>query len=178
MARASIAGTMLPTLIAPFAPVYYVPDPDAPVVSGYAAFPDSLGHQPRAYFKVYTKLKVSQTTLKPLYRLSKLQNLGNGRDECGNLMPLPSKPIPVIHTYTTSKSTRTQLTGTGAGQCYKYDGIEGYVAPSNLGSLQELFQLYNPTSDSYILVPSSKVSVANGLGYTQQQTSLGWVVPN
>ena len=177
MARAAIAGTMLPTLIAPFAPVYYVPDPNAPTVTGYTAFPDSTV-QPRAYFKVYTRIKVSQTALKPLYRLSKLQNLGNGRDECGNLMPVPTKPIPVIHTYTTNKNTRNQLMGTGAGQCYKYHGVEGYVAPSNLGSLQELIQLYNPTSDSYILVPSSKVSMANGLGYTQQQISLGWVVPN
>jgi hypothetical protein len=177
MARAAIAGTMLPTLIAPVSPVYYVPDPNAPLVSGYAAFPDSTS-QPRAYFKVYTKLKASQTTLKPLYRLSKLQNVGNGRDECGNLMPVPTKPIPVIHTYTTSKTTRNQLMGSGAGQCYKYDGVEGYVAPSNLGGLQELFQLYNPTADSYILVPSSKVSLANGIGYAQNQTSLGWVVPN
>lgn len=177
MARAAIAGTMLPTLIAPVSPVYYVPDPNAPLVSGYAAFPDSTS-QPRAYFKVYTKLKASQTALKPLYRLSKLQNVGNGRDECGNLMPVPTKPIPVIHTYTTSKTTRNQLMGSGAGQCYKYDGVEGYVAPSNLGGLQELFQLYNSTADSYILVPSSKVSLANGIGYAQNQTSLGWVVPN
>jgi hypothetical protein len=66
----------------------------------------------------------------------------------------------------------------GTGQCYKYDGIEGYVAPSNLGGLQELFQLYNPAADSFILVPSSKVSLVNGIGYTQNQTSLGWVVPN
>ena len=177
MARAAIAGTMLPTLIAPVSPVYYVPDPNAPLVSGYTAFPDSTS-QPRAYFKVYTKLKASQTALKPLYRLSKLQNVGNGRDECGNPMPVPTKPIPVIHTYTTSKTTRNQLMGSGAGQCYKYDGVEGYVAPSNLGGLQELFQLYNPTADSYILVPSSKVSLANGIGYAQNQTSLGWVVPN
>ena len=177
MARAAIAGTMLPTLIAPVSPVYYVPDPNAPLVSGYTAFPDSTS-QPRAYFKVYTKLKASQTALKPLYRLSKLQNVGNGRDECGNLMPVPTKPIPVIHTYTTSKTTRNQLMGSGAGQCYKYDGVEGYVAPSNLGGLQELFQLYNPTADSHILVPSSKVSLANGIGYAQNQTSLGWVVPN
>lgn len=177
MARAAIAGTMLPTLIAPLSPVYYIPDPNAPLVSGYTAFPDSTA-QPRAYFKVYTKLKASQTTLKPLYRLSKLQNVGTGRDECGNLMPVPTKAIPVIHTYTTNKTTRNQLLGSGPGQCYKYDGIEGYVAPSNLGGLQELFQLYNPTADSYILVPSSKVSLATGLGYTQQQTSLGWVVPN
>ena len=177
MARAAIAGTMLPTLVSPFSPVYYVPDPNAPVVTGYTAFPDSTV-QPRAYFKVYTKLKASQTVLKPLYRLSKLQNLGNGRDECGNLMPVPTKPTPVIHTYTTNKNTRIQLTGTGAGQCYKYDGVEGYVAPSNLGGLQELFQIYNPAADSYILVPSSKVALANSLGYTRFQTSLGWVVPN
>lgn len=177
MARAAIAGTMLPTLNASTTPVYYVPDPNASVVSGYAAFPDSA-IQPRAYFKVYTKLKVNQTTLKPLYRLSKLQDVGNGRDECGNLMPVPGKPIPVIHTYTTNKTTRNQLTGNGPGQCYKYDGVEGYVAPSNLGSLEQLYQIYHPTADSYILVPSSKVALANSLGYTLYQTSLGWVVPN
>lgn len=177
MARASIAGTMLPTLIGPVAPVYYVPDPNASVVAGYPAFPDSTT-QPRAYFKVYTKLKASQTNLKPLFRLSKLQNFANGRDQCGNLMPVPSKPLPVIHTYTISKSTRDQLQGNGPGQCYKYDGIEGYVAPSNLGGLQQLYQLYNPVADSFILVPSSKVGLANSLGYNQNQTSLGWVVPN
>ena len=177
MARAAIAGTMLPTLNASTTPVYYVPDPSVSVVSGYAAFPDSA-IQPRAYFKVYTKLKVNQTTLKPLYRLSKLQDVGNGRDECGNLMPVPGKPIPVIHTYTTNKTTRNQLTGNGPGQCYKYDGVEGYVAPSNLGSLEQLYQIYHPTADSYILVPSSKVALANSLGYTLYQTSLGWVVPN
>ncbi|CAG1007483.1 Subtilisin DY [Burkholderiales bacterium] len=177
MARAAIAGTMLPTLNASTTPVYYVPDANAPVVTGYPAFPDSTV-QPRAYFKVYTKLKVNQTTLKPLYRLSKLQDVGNGRDACGNLMPVPGKPIPVIHTYTTNKTTRNQLTGNGSGQCYKYDGVEGYVAPSNLGSLQQLYQIYNPTADSYILVPSSKVALANSLGYTLYQTSLGWVVPN
>jgi hypothetical protein len=168
---------MLPTLNASTTPVYYVPDANAPVVTGYPAFPDSTV-QPRAYFKVYTKLKVNQTTLKPLYRLSKLQDVGNGRDACGNLMPVPGKPIPVIHTYTTNKTTRNQLTGNGSGQCYKYDGVEGYVAPSNLGSLQQLYQIYNPTADSYILVPSSKVALANSLGYTLYQTSLGWVVPN
>ena len=177
MARAAIAGTMLPTLNASTTPVYYVPDPNASVVSGYAAFPDSAV-QPRAYFKVYTKLKVNQTTLKPLYRLSKLQDVGNGRDECGNLMPVPGKPIPVIHTYTTNKTTRNQLTGNGPGQCYKYDGVEGYVALSNLGSLEQLYQIYHPTADSYILVPSSKVALANSLGYNLYQTSLGWVVPN
>jgi len=177
MARAAIAGTMLPTLNASTTPVYYVPDPNAPLVSGYSVFPDSTA-QPRAYFKVYTKLKQGQTALKPLYRLSKLQDTGNGRDACGNLMPVPGKAIPVIHTYTTNKTTRNQLTGNGPGQCYKYDGVEGYVAPSNLGGLQELYQLYNPTLDSYILVPSSKVSLAIGLGYAQYQTSMGWVVPN
>lgn len=104
--------------------------------------------------------------------------MSNGRDACGNLMPVPGKAIPVIHTYTTNKTTRNQLTGNGAGQCYKYDGVEGYVAPSNLGGLQELHQLYNPTLDSYVLVPSSKVSLAIGLGYAQYQTSMGWVVPN
>jgi hypothetical protein len=93
-------------------------------------------------------------------------------------MPVPTKPIPVIHTYTTNKNTRDLLIGTGVGQCYKYDGVEGYVAPSNLGGLQELLQLYNPTADSFILVPSSKVPLANSLGYTQSQTSLGWVLPN
>lgn len=175
MARASIAGTMLPTLISPYAPVEYVPDTGAAVVSGYSAFPDSTV-QPRAYFNVYTKLKVSQTNLKPLYRLSKLQNVGNGKDQCGNPMPVASKPEPVIHYYTTSKSTRIQLTG--SAQCYAYDGIEGYVAPSNLGGLQELFQIYNPTLDSFILVPSSKLAYANSLGFTLNQTSLGWVVPN
>ena len=68
--------------------------------------------------------------------------------------------------------------GNGPGQCYKYDGVEGYVAPSNLGSLEQLYQIYHPTADSYILVPSSKVALANSLGYNLYQTSLGWVVPN
>ena len=133
---------------------------------------------PRAYFKVYTKLKVSRTTLKPLYRLSKLQDTGSGMDECGTPMPVPSKPVPVIHIYTTSKTERNALTAATYGNCFKYDGVEGYVAPSNLGGLQQLYRLYNPTADSWILVPANRVSTAPGLGYTQNQSSLGWVVPN
>lgn len=176
MARAAIAGTMLPTPI-PSGAVLYMPDPSAPVVAGYPAFPD-WGASPRAYFKVYTKLKSSSTNLKPLYRLSKLQNLGSGTDASGTPMPVPSKPEPVIHFYTASKSERDALIVATYGNCFKYDGIEGYVAPSNLGGLQQLFRLYNPTTDSWILVPSSHVTTANGLGFTQQQSSLGWVVPN
>lgn len=177
MARAAIGGHMLPTLNQSTTPVYYVPDTSAPVVSGYTAFPDSI-MTPRAYFKVYTKLKVAQTTLKPLYRLSKLQDTGSGTDECGTPMPVPSKPVPVIHIYTTSKTERNALTAATYGNCYKYDGVEGYVAPSNLGGLQQLYRLYNPTADSWILVPANRVSTATGLGYTQNQSSLGWVVPN
>lgn len=177
MARAAIGGHRLPTLNQSTTPVYYVPDTSAPVVSGYATFPDSI-MTPRAYFNVYTKLKVSQTTLKPLYRLSKLQNTGGGTDDCGTPMPIPGKPIPVIHFYTTSKSERNALTAPTIGNCYKFDGIEGYVAPSNLGGLQQLYRLYNPTADSWILVPANRLATATGLGYTQNQTSLGWVVPN
>lgn len=177
MARAAIGGHMLPTLNQSTTPVYYVPDTSAPVVSGYTAFPDSI-MTPRAYFKIYTKLKVSQTTLKPLYRLSKLQDAGSGVDECGTPMPVPSKTIPVIHIYTTSKTERNSLTAATYGNCFKYDGVEGYVAPSNLGGLQQLYRLYNQAADSWILVPANRLATANGLGYTQNQTSLGWVVPN
>jgi hypothetical protein len=178
MARAAVGGTMLPTLIHPVvAPVEYKPDPSAPAVAGYPAFPNWVG-TPTAYFKVYTKLKTSSTNLRPLYRLSKLQNLGSGTDACGTPMPVPSKPEPVIHFYTTNKSERDALIAATYGNCFRYDGIEGYVAPWDLGGLQQLFRIYNPTTDSWILVPSSHLPTANGLGFTQQQSSLGWVVPN
>lgn len=70
------------------------------------------------------------------------------------------------------------LTAATYGNCFKYDGVEGYVAPSNLGGLQQLYRLYNQAADSWILVPANRLATANGLGYTQNQTSLGWVVPN
>lgn len=178
MARAAIAGTMLPTLIHPtYATVVYEPDPSAPVVFGYSSFPDSTS-TPTAYFNVYTKLKTSSATLKPLYRLSKLQNLGSGTDACGTPMPVPTKPKAVIHFYSTNKSERDARMAPTNGNCFKYDGVEGYVAPSDLGGLQQLYRLYNPTADSWILVPTAHLATANGLGYTQQQTSLGWVLPN
>jgi len=178
MARAAIDGTMRPQPLSGTAATY-TSDPNAPLYVSYPSFPDPVlgAPAPRAFFYVFTKFKQHGGIVhKPLYRLSKVQNVANNRDECNNLMPVPSKAKPVIHRYTTEPSTRDQLTT--SAYCYKYDGIEGYVSPSNTGTLQQLYQIYNPTADSYILVPSSKVSLANSLGYNQQQTLLGWVVPN
>jgi len=94
-------------------------------------------------------------------------------------MPIPGKSIPVIHTYTTINSELTAFMGSSFGNCYNYDGIEGWIASTNWnGALQALYRLYNPSADNYILVPQNKVTMAQGLGYTANQTLLGYVVPN
>lgn len=179
MGSAAINGTMLPTLNYSSTPVYYLTDTNAPVVSGFS-FPDISGGQatPHAYFKVYTQYQISGVQMTPLYRLSKAENVGNGFDPCGFPPPI-TKANAVIHIYTTSDTEKSQLMASTQGNCFNYDGIEGYVASYNwTGGLQTLYRLYNPTADSYILVPSSKLTLANTLGYTQSQTTLGWVVPN
>lgn len=180
MAVAGIKGTMLPTLNYSSAPVYYRKDTNAPMVSPQYQFPDVSRSQrdATAYFKVYTQHQVSGIPMAPLYRLSKAQDIGNGRDACGFLPPI-SKANQVQHIYTISDTEKNQLTTPTQGNCFNFDGIEGYVAPYQwTGSLQQLYRLYNPSADSYILVPSSKLSTATALGYTQGQTALGWVVPN
>jgi hypothetical protein len=81
--------------------------------------------------------------------------------------------------YTTSETERGQLMSATLNNCFDYDGIETYVSPTNsTGTMEQLYRLYNPVADSYILVPSSKLATATSLGYTQAQTSLGWVFPN
>lgn len=181
MARAAFAGTMLPTLNQSTVPVYYTPDVNAATTAGYTAFPDTAGASipPRAYFKVWTRFNIGGIGMVPLYRLSKLQNRGDGKDECGFNMPLPSKPIPVQHVYTTNVDELAALQTATNGNCFKLDGIEGYVAWYNMtGALEELYRLYNPTADSFIVVPTSKIALANSLGYTHYPWWLGWVVPN
>ncbi|MCC6868296.1 MAG: hypothetical protein IT522_05685 [Burkholderiales bacterium] len=65
-----------------------------------------------------------------------------------------------------------------AGNCFDYDGIEGFVAPTNWsGNLVALYRLYNGSNDTYILVPQTKVAAANAAGYTLYQTLLGYVEP-
>ncbi len=179
MASAAINGTMLPTLNYSSTPVYYLTDTNAHSVSGFT-FPDISGAQatPYAYFKVYSEFQVSGVQMLPLYRLSKAEDIGNGFDSCGFPPPI-SKANPVIHIYTTSDTEKSQLMARTQGNCFNYDGIEGYVASYNwTGTLQALYRLYNPTADSYILVNSGKLSLAQSLGYTQNQTTLGWVVKN
>jgi hypothetical protein len=127
---------------------------------------------------VYSRYQVSNVQMTPLYRLSKAQNMGNGFDACGFAPPI-TKQNPVQHIYTTSDTEKSLLMMATQGNCFNFDGIEGYVASSNwTGTLQILYRLYNPTADSYILVPSGKLSTATALGYTQNQTALGWVIPN
>ena len=94
-------------------------------------------------------------------------------------MPLPGKDTPVLHVYTTSDSEKAQFLSATQDNCFQFDGIEGYLAPSNMtGTLEMIYRLYNSSADSYILVPSSKLSIATSLGYTQDQTALGWAIPN
>ncbi|MEO5763725.1 MAG: hypothetical protein ABIR52_00295 [Casimicrobiaceae bacterium] len=116
--------------------------------------------------------------LLPLYRFSKLQDTGAGIDECGYAPPVPAKPKRVLHSYTTSETERAQLTSVTYGNCFRFDGIEGYVAPYNLGGMQQLYRVYNPTKDAYILVPSAYVASATAQGFTQNTTALGWVFAN
>ncbi len=179
MATAAIKGTLLPLPNQSQTPVYYAPDGSANPVAGYTAFPDVAIGTPTAYFFAYTRQVVSGVTMQPLRRLSKLENAGNGNDGCGFPMPLPGKAVPIVHTYTTNDTELFQLMSATAGNCYNYDGIEGWIAPSNwTGNLQALYRLYNPNADSFILVPQSKLTMAQGLGYTANQTLLGYVVPN
>lgn len=63
--------------------------------------------------------------MNPVFPLSKLQNPGSGTDACGTPMPVPSRPEPVIHFYTTSKSERDALIAATYGNCFKYDDVEG-----------------------------------------------------
>lgn len=178
MAAASIAGTMLPTSISPVAPVMYIPDPNAPVVSGYTAFPGASG-TPRAYFKVWTRPVVGGITMLPLYRLSKLQDDGDGTDACGFAPPVASKPYKVIHVFSTSDTEKASLMGTTvSGTCFKFDGIEGYVAPYNTGGLQPLYRAVSITANAWILVPGNYLGIANTLGFTSNQSVIGWVVSN
>ncbi len=93
-------------------------------------------------------------------------------------MPVPAKSDPVQHIYTTNDTEKAQLTSPVASKCFNFDGIEGYVAPWNFGGLVELFRIYNPTVDSYMLATSAKLAVAISNGFNQGQTSLGWVAPN
>lgn len=177
MGVAARKGTLLPLPVGG-TPVVYTADSSANTVAGYPALPDSSG-TPRAYFYVYTREKVSGQTMVPLRRLSKLQNVGGGMDSCGYPMPLPGKYYPLLHTYTTNNAELTTFQSSTAGNCFSYDGIEGWIATTNwTGTLQALYRLYNPSSDNYILVPQSKLAIATSLGYTVNQTLLGYVVSN
>ncbi len=177
MGVAARKGTMLPLPVGG-TPVVYTADSRANAVASYPLLPDSSG-TPRAYFYVYTREYVSGQTMVPLRRLSKLQNLGGGNDACGYPMPIPGKYYPLLHIYTTSNAELSTLQTSSAGNCFKYDGIEGWIATTNwTGALQALYRLYNPSSDNYILVPQSKVTLAQSMGYTVNQTMLGYVVPN
>lgn len=142
--------------------------------------PDMSGSNavPHAYFSVFTRHSVAGITHLPLYRLSKLQDVGTGTDACGFPPAMPGKQYPVQHVYTTSDAEKAQFLSITIGNCFNFDGIEGYVAPANWsGTFEMLYRLYNATTDSYILVPERYVSMAQTLGYVQNQTALGYVTP-
>lgn len=180
MATAAIKGTLLPASGSP--PASYSPDGNAPTVAVYPKFPDTgvFGGTPTAYFFVYTRPVVSGITMLPLYRLSKLENTGAGTDECGNSMLVPGKPAPVSHVYTTSTTELATFRGSaGASNCFRYDGIEGYVASYNWnGALEALYRAYDPVYDAYTLVPQRYLASQVAMGYTAGQTILGYVQPN
>lgn len=173
MAVAGINGLMLPTPVTPPGPIVYIPDPGAPPVPGYA-FPGSA-LTPTSYFKVYTRPVVGGVTMLPLYRFSKLQDEGFGTDACGNPPPVPAKPKKIIHYYATNDTEKAALMGTAPGTCFKFDGIEGYVAPFNTGGLQALYRATSLSANAAILVPSSYLGWANALGFTTNQSVIGWV---
>ena len=83
-----------------------------------------------------------------------------------------------MHFYTTNEAEKTQAMSRTPGNCYNFDGIEGYVSVNGAAPMEPLYRLYNAGADSFILVPSSQVGLANSLGYTYYQTQLGWVYPN
>ncbi|MBK9116192.1 MAG: S8 family serine peptidase [Betaproteobacteria bacterium] len=179
MASAAINGTMLPLPDGSTTPVLYYPDVTTPPVSGYPAFPDVPGggvYAPRASFRVIASSTLDGTTLLPMYRLSKLQDVGTGADECGNPMPNPGKPYPILHVYTTSDIELNQFTSTTPGNCFKLDGIEGFVAPQAqpLTAVQ-LFRAYNPDTDSYTLYTASRRQLVWARGFRANETLLGWV---
>jgi len=178
MASAAVWGTMLPLANQSTTLVPYVSDGFAKAIPNiYLAFPDTT-QIARADFLVYTRDVVSGITMLPLRRLSKPQNIGNGKDRCGFAMPAPSKIYPVLHTYATSSADLAMFMNSTAGNCFDYDGIEGFVAPTNWsGNLVALYRLYNGSNDTYILVPQTKVAAANAAGYTLYQTLLGYVEP-
>jgi serine protease len=178
MAAASIVGTMLPTSVSPLSDVQYIPDPNAPTVSTYSSFPGVASSAPRAYFKVWTRPVIYGVTMLPLYRLSKLQNKGDGTDACGYAPPVPAKPYKVIHVYSTNSSEKASLMANASGACYNFDGIEGYVAPYDTGGLQPLYRAVSLTANAWILVPGIYLGIANGLGFTTAQSVIGWVIPN
>lgn len=178
MGVAAIYGTMLPLPDSSTTAVPYLPDAVAPAFSGYS-FPDTSGNAsvPHAWFSVFSRNTVDGVPLLPIYRLSKLQDVGGGTDACGFAPPRPEKQYPVLHVYTTSDSEKSQFMSSTAGNCFEFDGIEGYAASYNFtGALETLYRIYNPTLDSYILVPQRHVSTANALGYVADQTPLGMVV--
>jgi hypothetical protein len=141
MGNAALHGTMLPTLLGSTLPVYYSPDyPSAPIVSGFS-FPDANVDVSAAYVRVYTRHQIGGVDVLPLYRLSKLQDVGGGVYACGYAKPVPGKLIPVLHVYPTSEIEKTQFMSATPGNCFKFDGVEGYLAPYNFGGLQVLYRL-------------------------------------
>lgn len=181
MGSAAIAGTMLPNANSPGGLAPYISDPFAKSVSGiypgFVVLPDTA-QAPRSDFYVYTREVVSGVTMLPLRRLSKPQNVGGFVDRCGFSMPVPSKTFPVLHVYATSSADLTTFQSSTAGNCFDYDGIEGYIAPNNFtGTLVALYRLYNASKDTYILVPQGKLAAARAAGFTLNQALLGYVKP-
>lgn len=176
MGTAAIKGTMLPLPNQSTELVPYSTDANAPS-TGFV-FPDtvpiSIG---TAYFGVFTRFEVGGQPMLPLYRLSKLQDAGGGLDECGFPNPSPSKKYPIQHIYTANESEKAQLESSTSGNCFQFDGVEGYLSAFNTGGLELLYRLYSPGNDSYILVPERYLSLAYSLGYSSNQTSMGYVVP-
>jgi hypothetical protein len=179
MASAAINGDMLPLPGESTVPIFYYPNITTPPVNGYPSFPDVPPgdlYTPRAAFGLVSRNTLDGIILLPMYRLSKLQDIGTGVDECGNPMAVPSKPYPILHVYTTSASELAQFTSPTPGNCFKFDGVEGFVAPQALPlTPTQLFRAYNPDVDSYVLYKSTSRSQVRARGFRANETLLGWV---
>ena len=131
---------------------------------------------PRASFRVISSSTLDGIALLPMYRLSKLQDVGTGAGECGNPMLNPGKPYPILHVYTTNEIELGQFTSTTPGNGFKLDGIEGFVSPQAqpLTAVQ-LFRAYIPDTDSYTLYTANRRQLAWARGIRANETRLGWV---
>ncbi len=152
---------------APFPPtVYELPAP-------YLAIFRRLGVSFFIYATPYNPISAQANALRPLYRMSM---------KCNQLRK---------HYYTTDDTERANAasgpTSCGssesmASQGYYFDGIEGYVFPTNTPLNQRpgtigLYRKYHPGEKAFALVLETEESLPAYAAYTAGRTLLGFVYP-